>query len=131
MKNSSNIFQWVPRILGILAILFISLFAADSFSPNLTLSQQLLGFLIHLIPSFVLLGVLILAWKRELIGGIVFCVIGIVMSPFVFSLNYKMNHSIWISVGIILLITFPFIVLGFLFILSYMKNKKKRNLDLK
>jgi hypothetical protein len=131
MKNSSNIFQWVPRILGILAILFISLFAADSFSPNLTLSQQLLGFLIHLIPSFVLLGVLILAWKRELIGGIVFCVIGIVMSPFVFSLNYKMNHSIWISLGIILLITFPFIVLGFLFILSYMKNKKKRNLDLK
>ena len=131
MKNSSNIFQWVPRILGILAILFISLFAADSFSPNLTLSQQLLGFLIHLIPSFVLLGVLILAWKRELIGGIVFCVIGIVMSPFVFSLNYEMNHSIWISVGIILLITFPFIVLGFLFILSYMKNKKKRNLDLK
>ena len=32
MKSSLRLFHWIPRIICILAILFISLFAADSFA---------------------------------------------------------------------------------------------------
>ncbi len=124
MKTSIRLFHWSPRILCVLAILFISLFAADSFAPGLTIWQQLGAFFIHLIPSFILLALLIVAWKWERIGGIIFMVIGFGLSPFIFMLNYNRNHSIGMSLGIILAITFPFIAVGILFIISHFMKKK-------
>ncbi len=128
MNKSISLFHWAPRILCILAILFISMFALDSFTPELTIWQQIGAFIIHLIPSFVLLIFLIVAWNWEYIGGIIFMIIGLGFAPFVFFHNYKMNHSIWMSLGIILTITIPFFVVGILFILSH-KMKKRNNLE--
>lgn len=125
MKTSVRILHWAPRIICILAIMFISMFAADAFTPELTFSQQIGDFFIHLIPSFILLGILIISWKWELIGGVVFTAIGIVLSPFIFKLNYNMNHSVSMSLGIIFLITFPFVVVGILFIISHFAKKKE------
>jgi len=124
MKKSTKIFYWLPRLLCILAILFISIFALDAFSPELSLWQQIGAFLMHLIPSFILLTLLILAWKKEFIGGIIFIIIGLGLSPIVFSHNYRMNHSVVMSLGIILAITIPFAVVGVLFIISHFKKKK-------
>ena len=124
MKKSIKVFHWLPRIICMLAILFVSLFAADAFAPGLTIWQQLGGFIIHLIPSFILLAFLIVAWKWEYIGGIIFIIIGLGLSPFVFMHNYKMNDSIWMSLGIILSITFPFVIVGVLFIVSHFLKKK-------
>ena len=125
---SPKLFHWLPRIICILAILFVSLFAADSFTPGLTIWMQLGSFIIHLIPSFILIVFLIVAWKWELIGGIILALIGLVMSPFIFTLNHGRNHfSIGASLGIVLMITFPFIVVGILFIISH--SLKKKNLS--
>ena len=129
MKTSVRLFHWLPRILCILAILFISLFAADAFAPGLTIWQQLGAFLIHLIPSFILLAFLIVAWKWELIGGIIFMVIGLAFTPVIFMLNYNRNDSIWLSLVIILTITIPFVVVGILFLISH--RLKKKNLPVK
>lgn len=112
-----------PRILCIMAIIFVSLFALDSFNSEKTLFKQIQEFLIHLIPSVVLLGILILAWKKELIGGILFILIGLVFSPWLFIRNYQINHSVWTSLEVVLLISVPFIVVGLLFILSFKKKK--------
>jgi len=124
MKKSIKVFYWLPRVICILAILFVSLFAADAFTPELTLWQQLGAFIVHLIPSFILLALLIVAWKWEYIGGIIFMIIGLGFSPIVFMHNYKMNHSIWMSLGIILSITIPFVIVGILFITSHFLIKK-------
>ena len=126
MKTSIRVFHWLPRIICILAILFISYFAADAFAPGLTIWHQLGSFFIHLIPSFILLAFLIIAWKWERIGGIIFMVIGLVLSPFVFMLNYNRNHSIGLSLSIILMITIPFVLVGILFMVSH--SLKKKNL---
>lgn len=123
MKKSIKIFHWLPRIICILAILFVSLFATDAFAPELTIWQQLVAFIIHLIPSFILLAFLIVAWKWEYIGGIIFIIIGLGFSPFVFMHNYKMNDSIWISLGVIFSITIPFVIVGILFIVSHFHKK--------
>ena len=125
MNAASKILHWAPRMLCILAILFISIFAADSFSPELTFWQQMGGFLIHLIPSFILIIILAVAWKWELAGGILFTVIGLILSPVIFMFNYNSNHSVGISLGVILAITFPFIVTGTLFIVSHYFKKKR------
>jgi len=118
-----NFFYWLPRILCILAILFISLFALDAFEEGKTIGQQLLAFLIHLMPSFVLLAFLLVAWKWELIGGIIFMLIGIGFTPLIYKHNYNMNHSVGMSIGIIACITLPFVVIGILFIVSYILKK--------
>ena len=123
MKTTIRIFHWLPRIICILAILFISMFAADAFSPGPTIWQQLRDFLMHLIPSFVLVAALIVAWKWELIGGIIFIVIGLGLSPFVYSLNYNRTHSVGTSLEIILMITFPFVVVGILFLVRHWLKK--------
>ncbi|MGB5382489.1 MAG: hypothetical protein WBN19_01460, partial [Lutimonas sp.] len=82
-----------------------------------------------LIPSFLLLAVLIVAWKREFIGGIILILIGLGFSPLIFIHNYKMNHSVWISLAIILVITVPFIIAGILFIISHRKKKREVETD--
>jgi len=104
----------------------ISLFALDAFQPDLTIWQQIGDFLMHLIPSFILTALLLVAWKWEYVGGIIFTIIGLGLSPFVFNHNYNMNHSIWMSLGIILTITIPFLLVGVLFIVSHF-HKLKRN----
>ena len=124
MKTSIAVLHWLPRIICILAILFISMFAFDAFAPGLTFWQQIGGFLMHLIPSFILLALLVVAWKWELIGGIIFTIIGLVLSPLVFQHNYNMNHSVSMSLGIIAMITFPFVIVGILFLISYSKKRK-------
>lgn len=123
MKYSLNFFYWIPRVLCILAILFVSMFALDAFSSEESFIVQLGDFIMHLIPSFVLLYLLIFTWKKELIGGIIFMIIGLGLSPFIFSKNYEINNSLWMSLGIILTITIPFFIVGVLFIISYFKNK--------
>ncbi len=125
MHKSDKILHWLPRILGILAIAFISIFALDAFDPKLTLWQQLVAFAIHLVPSFILLVILIIAWKKEFIGGLIFLVIALLFSPVIFVHNFRMNNSIGISLAIIASINLPFIIIGLLFIWNH-KRKKER-----
>ena len=80
----------------------------------------------HLIPSFILTALLLVAWKWEYVGGIIFTIIGLGLSPLVFNHNYNMNHSIWMSLGIIFTITIPFVLVGVLFIVGHFQ-KIKRN----
>ena len=124
MNTSIKVFHWLPRIICILAILFVSMFAADAFEPGLTIWQQIGNFFMHLVPSFILIALLVIAWKWELLGGISLMILGIVLSPFIFNLNYHRNHSVNISLLIILTITFPFILAGIFFIISYFLKKK-------
>ena len=126
MKTPSyKTFRWIPRILCLLAILFISMFALDSFDPKLTFWQQILGFIMHLIPSFILAIILFIAWKRELIGGWILVAIGILFSFFLFPKNLSINHSFWMTLGIVALLTGPFILAGYLFIVSHNKKNKQ------
>ncbi len=127
MKTSIKVIHWLPRIICILAILFIGLFAVDAFEPHLTIWQQIKNFLFHLIPTFILTVLLVIAWKWEYAGGIIFLLVGLGLSPFIFNLNYNRTHSTGTSMGGVLMVTFPFIVIGILFIISHFT--KRRNLQ--
>lgn len=124
MKNIVDWFYWIPRLLCIAAILFISMFALDSFAPGLTFWQQIGGFLIHLIPSYILLAALLIAWKWEKIGGIILMIIGLGFSPFVFSMNHHRTGSVGVGLIVVLMINVPFIMVGALFWLSHYLRKK-------
>ena len=121
-----SLIHWAPRILTILSILLISMFAFDSFAPGIPLLKQIGAFLIHLIPSFVLAAILVVAWRHRLTGGIIFIITGLVLSPFLYSLNLRNNHSTWMSIGVVAIIILPFVVAGIMFIIDYYYNRKER-----
>jgi len=127
MATKEKIILWLPRLLCIAAILFVSMFALDAFEPGMPIGQQLLNFMIHLIPSFVLLLFFWFSWKWPYVGGIIFSIIGIVTSPFVYRMNYNRTHSVGISLLIILMITVPFIVIGVLYIFSHFQMRRKKH----
>lgn len=125
MKTSDKILYWSPRILGIVMILFISMFAFDSFSPGNTIGQNLLALLIHLLPSIGLLILLLVAWKWELIGGIIFTLAGIAWSIFVYMINFKRTGSAGKALFVVLTLALPLIITGILFIMNHYQVKRQ------
>lgn len=125
MKTSNNVLKWLPRIICLLAILFISMFALDSFSPNRTIMQNATEFGIHLIPSFILLVILIIAWNWELIGGILLTIAGLAWCTFVFVINLRRTHSAWAGLMIMAMLGLPFVVAGILFISNHFRKKRE------
>jgi hypothetical protein len=75
--TDKHFLYWGPRLLAILFILFISLFSLDVFDTGLGFPEVLLALFMHLIPSLVLLVVLLIAWKYELVGTVVFGLFGL------------------------------------------------------
>jgi hypothetical protein len=111
-----KVLYWFPRIFTILAILFMGMFSLDVFGENATLGRKLLGFLIHNIPVLILIGVLIIAWKWELYGGLLF-IVAFIVSCFWF-------HSFSGNPGS-LIVTSPFLITGILFIVHHFLYGKK------
>jgi len=124
MNRYLKIVHWTPRILCILAILFVSMFALDAFDPKLSLGEQLLNFFMHMIPSFVLTAFLIVGWKWPEAGGIIFLIIGLLASPWLFMHNYAMNDSVWASLEVVALISLPFVLVGLLFLWDHRIRKR-------
>ncbi len=124
MANSNRLLFWAPRILCILAILFVSMFALDAFAPELTIWQQIGGFLIHLIPTYVLIALLAVAWRWEYVGGIIYTLAGLGFGVLIFFTNYSRNQfSLAQSLVNTVIIALPFVVVGVLFILDSKQHK--------
>lgn len=105
---SNKILYWTPRILCILFIIFISMFALDVFSEGYGFLEVLLALFMHLLPSFIFLGILLISWKWELIGGILFIFLSL------FTLFF-FNQADMVT---FLIMTGPLLFIGVLFILN-------------
>ena len=114
-----SLLLWSPRVLGILVCLFLSMFALDAFEGGKTFLQGLRDFLIHLSPMLILLGVVVLSWRWEWIGGAVFSVLALAYAYFAAILRH---HPDWI-----LPIAGPLLLVGVLFLLSWMRRDKARS----
>lgn len=126
MKPYQKILRWTPRVLCIIAILFVSMFSLDAISPESTFWQNAGSLLMSLLPSFVLVSFLVVAWKWELTGGILIAILGLAATPFIYNLNLQRTGSAGTALGVVLMITVPFIIIGALFIISYFLNRKQR-----
>ena len=110
----SKFFYWLPRVLTILSILFMALFSLDSFGGNESAGKKMLVFLMHNIPVFILVVILIIAWKREVAGGIILILASLTGCLFF--------HSFTGNSGSIIVIA-PFFLEGSLFLLHGIVNK--------
>lgn len=102
-----KILRWTPRVLAILALLFMLMFSFDVFEENAPFGRKMLGFLIHNIPVLILTVFLIIAWFQELIGGMLF-ILAFLIAAIVFK---SFSGNPWSLIVII-----PFLISGILFI---------------
>ena len=119
-KKISKFVYWTPRILSIIFICFLALFSLDTFSLGLNFWGTILGLIIHNIPTFILIIILIVSWKHEIVGAIAFILAGLIYIYLTLIRNafewYLLAWAIQIS-GIAFLI-------GILFFVNWYKKKK-------
>jgi hypothetical protein len=115
---TERLLYWIPRIFTILAIIFMMMFSLDMIGGNEPLGRKILGLLIHNIPAFILIVFLIIAWKWEVAGGVLFVIAFIGMAIFF--------HTFSGNPGSIPVIA-PFLLTGGLFILHQVIYGKKNS----
>ncbi len=71
-KRVGRFIYWTPRIFSLLVVAMFVVLSFDVFSPDATAGEMAIGFLMHNIPTLVLIAFVWLAWRHELVGAIVF-----------------------------------------------------------
>lgn len=112
--RQKGFFYWAPRALGIGMILFLALFSFDVFDMEGTLWEKIGGFLIHNIPSFILILLLVISWRWEWVGAVGFTILGLAFS--LANLNAHWSEHALISA--------PLILIGLLFLISWQRARR-------
>jgi hypothetical protein len=116
---AQQLLYWAPRVLCIVTAMFISLFALDVFNEGQGFWGTAVALLMHLIPTFIILVLLLLSWRREWIGGILFILLGVLYV--VWAWNKPFGH--WST---FVIIAGPPVLAGVLFLLSWRYRGKLR-----
>lgn len=113
MTISEKFLYWTPRVLSLAFVGFLSIFALDVFSEGVSLAA-LGGFVVHLLPSLVLLAAVLLAWKREWIGAVIFIGFGIF---YIWSVGFSRPWSWYASIA------GPSLLVGILYLVGWLKHR--------
>jgi hypothetical protein len=109
----NRIVYWTSRILGILVVLYACKNVPDYALPGKLWRESAASILVHLIPAFILIGVLAISWRREWIAGMVFVLLGILrFGKDIAASNY--DHFWLASVGLLI---------GVLFLMSWRERR--------
>jgi hypothetical protein len=108
---------WTPRGLCILFALFISLLALDVFAEGYGFWEALVALMIHLIPTWVIVAVLVISWRREWIGAALFGALGLLY------IVVFWEPSGWPAY---LMISGPLFLIGGLFLVNWRYRKELR-----
>ncbi|MDO9546365.1 MAG: hypothetical protein Q7J07_06410, partial [Pelolinea sp.] len=76
-KNMKRILFWTPRGLSILFAAFLSLFALDVFGGEYGFWESILALLIHLVPVYMVVIALVIAWRWEWVGAVLFIALAV------------------------------------------------------
>lgn len=117
-----NFLTWFPRIVIIAFALFISVFALDAFSAGGSVWRKMGDFMVHLIPSFVTLLFLGVAWNHRILGGMLLGIWGLI---------FTIHFSTFRSNSLFMMFSLPLLVSGFLIIFSklYSDQPEKNGKD--
>lgn len=95
---------WSARLAGMAMALFLALFALDAFEGSASLRNKVLHMLIHLWPSGLLALVIVLAWRRPMIGLVAFLLLAFGYAV------WAWDHPQWV-----LVISGPLVVVAMLY----------------
>ena len=125
MENKAGrAIYWTPRILSILFLLFLAMFSLDVFDMDLGFWGTIAGLFMHNIPTFILLAVVIVSWKREIVGGVAFILAGIAYIAVLLKTILENQPHQWYMLSWSLVIAGPAFLIGILFIVGWYEKKK-------
>lgn len=116
-KNSKRLLFWTPRTICVFFAMFLSLFSLDVFSESYGLWETISALLIHLVPVYIVVFVLIIAWRWEWIGAILFIALAL------FYLIFAWGRFHWSTY---LAISGPLVFLGILFLINWLYREQLR-----
>ena len=108
---------WAPRVLCILFALFLGLFALDVFNEGYGFGETMLALLVHLGPVYIVLIVLVVAWRWEWVGATLFTALAL------FYLVWSWGRFHWSAY---LAISGPLALLGVLFLFNWIYGAQLR-----
>ena len=103
--TTKRVLFWIPRVLCILFAMFLSMFALDVFSEGYGFGETILALLVHLVPTYVVVIALVIAWLWEGVGAILFIALAL------FYLVTSRGES-WLISG-------PLFLVGVLFVFNW------------
>ncbi len=126
-KLSKRMLFWTPRILSIVFIAFLSLFALDVFGEQSGFWQTALAFVMHEIPVLLLIVALVLAWRWEWIGAALYAAAGLLYV----SMGVTMSRppSVAMRLGWMAMFAGPAFVIAGLFLAGWLKRAELRGTD--
>ena len=110
---------WAPRVLTIVFIAFVSLFALDVFEEGRGFWKTLVALAMHLIPSFVMVGILVLSWRWEWVGAALYTA----LAGLFLWWDHNYRHNALIAV---LMLTVPLFLMAALFLVNWLKHDELR-----
>lgn len=108
---------WTPRMICILFAVFLSLFSLDVFSEGYGLGETILALLLHLVPVYIVVIALIIAWRWEWVGAILFIFLAL------FYLVFSWGRFHWSAY---LVISGPLAFVGVLFLINWLYREELR-----
>ena len=111
---SNKILYWAPRVLSLLFVAFLCLFSLDGFTEYKGW-ETILALLIHLSVPIIVLLATIWAWKKDLVGTVMFFGFAIY---YVYTVGLNRHWSWYVA------ISGPAVVIGVLFLINWIKKYK-------
>ncbi|HPW34544.1 MAG TPA: hypothetical protein PK367_02160 [Candidatus Paceibacterota bacterium] len=111
---SNKILYWAPRVLSLLFVAFLCLFSLDGFTEYKGW-ETILALLIHLSVPIIVLLATIWAWKKDLVGTVMFFGFAIY---YVYTVGLNRHWSWYVA------ISGPAVVIGILFLIDWIKKYK-------
>ncbi len=117
-KATGGAVFWAPRILTILFALFLSLFALDVFAEAHGDLETLAALVLHLVPAFLVVILLVLAWRWDLVGVIAFAGLAVTCPIVMRGRGFPWVTYVTMSV--------PLLLMSVLFLLSWRQRRRVR-----
>lgn len=117
-----RVLYWAPRILAVLFALLLSVFALDVLGEGYSFWEAVVGLLIHLAPTFLVILVLVIAWRWEWLGALLF-----------FGLAAFYVIAFWAPErwAAYLIISGPLALVGLLFLADWLVRVRRRGQSLR
>jgi hypothetical protein len=115
--SMKRVLFWTPRVLCILFALFLGVFALDVFGEGYGFWQTIGALLLHLVPTFLVVIVLVIAWRWEWVGAVLFLVLAVFYVVWMWG---RLHWSAYFG------ISGPLVLMGVLFLLNWIYRAELR-----
>ena len=114
-RITKQLLFWSPRVMGIFFAAFISMFALDVFGKGYGFWETIAALLIHLVPTYVVVAALIIAWRWEWLGAVLFIALALLHVVLCWG---RFPWSVYLA------IPGPLVLVGVLFLANWAYRRK-------